>query len=711
MIIYTFGRKSVLMRIATCVQRSFIIFFAAMLAAKLSCAQFAYQSPQSGSIDNKTESLIIFRTDSEIDRASLNNRNWLQIEGSSSGTHVFSATMARDGRTILISPLQPFAYSEKVNVTVGDQIRTMTGKKITGTSFSFVTEKQPTEEEKRQRLLARRIYDEDVAPASSLKQVIEKDSLPSFKITINNNASKGSFFWNNQNDLYPLWTNCHSVIMSNSGKLSYSKDMGQNGHDFKINYNGYLTWFDYDHNQWIMADSNFNKIDSFKCVNGYEGSTNAHDFVIYPDGHYYLLAYDDQTVDMTPYGGQPNATVTGLIIQKFDADKNLLMQWRSWDHMNITDANNNVSLTGALVDYVHGNSLEEDVDGHLIFSQRSVCEVAKINSETGEYIWRLGGENNQFTFINDPLPLGFNFQHDARLLSNGHLTLFNNGNFLPLQESSAKEYALDVVNKTATLVWSYTHPWVSNGTTPVFGRASGSMQRLNNGNTLIGWGTVITCPTLPNATEVDSLGNIVWEMAFDSLGWKSYRFKKYEWNPCSRPTAYTMSSVVKPGKITLAWEAATNAKSYILRYRPAAGGNWTQVPVQKNKYNILNYQTSTEYVWKVKSVCGNGNSSGYTEERSFTSPAQRLLNEDATEFALNLYPNPASDYLQCFIPGRSDHSVTLTVYNATGTAVANVVVPAGTNEYRFNIAALSSGIYCVKMEYGNSPVMKRFVKE
>ena len=87
---------------------------------------------------------------------------------------------------------------------------------------------------------------------------------------------------------------------------------------------------------------------------------------------------------------------------------------------------------------------------NLIISTRNFNEITKINRHTGEIIWRLGVERNQFQFINDNR--GFGRQHDASVLSNGNLALFDNGHFLIPQYSSYVEYEIDEQNFTATLV-------------------------------------------------------------------------------------------------------------------------------------------------------------------------------------------------------------------------------------------------------------------
>jgi hypothetical protein len=70
------------------------------------------------------------------------------------------------------------------------------------------------------------------------------------------------------------------------------------------------------------------------------------------------------------------------------------------------------------------------------------------------------------------------------------------------------EYDIDEKNKTARLVWSYT-----DGR---FTYATGSVQRLNNGDTLIGWGLEVTGlrSDVPRITEVNASGTVVMNIYF-----------------------------------------------------------------------------------------------------------------------------------------------------------------------------------------------------
>ena len=171
-----------------------------------------------------------------------------------------------------------------------------------------------------------------------------------------------------------------------------------------------------------------------------------------------------------------------------------------------------------LSDYAHINSIFVDTDDNLIVSARGTSQVSKIEKSSGVLLWTLGGKSNQFTFINDPFE-NICGQHTASRLDNGNLLIFDNGQYcwpdVPARGDLTRvvEYQLDETNFTAELVWSYSRP-------DTYTLSAGSAQRLDNGNTLIGWARG---PTVL-ATEVDVDGNIVFEItATDTATGESVR--------------------------------------------------------------------------------------------------------------------------------------------------------------------------------------------
>ena len=50
---------------------------------------------------------------------------------------------------------------------------------------------------------------------------------------------------------------------------------------------------------------------------------------------------------------------------------------------------------------MHGNSIEIDYDNNILLSNRRSSEIIKIDRETGEVIWIMGGPLNEFTFLDE----------------------------------------------------------------------------------------------------------------------------------------------------------------------------------------------------------------------------------------------------------------------------------------------------------------------
>jgi hypothetical protein len=292
-----------------------------------------------------------------------------------------------------------------------------------------------------------------------------------------------------------------------------------------------------------LKDETFKTVDSFTTL-GY--TLDTHDMKLLPNGHALLFGQEVRTIDMSQLvpGGKTAASVTGDILQEIDANKHLVFEWHTFDHIPIT--NSFYDLTQQTIDYAHMNAASIDpTDNNLLVSLRTTSEIVKINRQTGDVMWRLGGKANQFTFVGEHeenAPYYTVGQHDIHRLPNGHLLYFDNGNIsgggiTPSDRTYSRgvEYRLDETNKVATLVWEFRH------TPDISAPCTGSVRRFANGNTLIDWGcAVATSGTI--VTEVSPIGDVVFEMSHAVKG-PSSSFGKAVWNSPDLIRSSTLTNV------------------------------------------------------------------------------------------------------------------------------------------------------------------------
>ncbi len=476
-----------------------LLFFVLDLNAKI-----VYVEPVRNAKYVSTNNNIIIGFDEKI--ISTNLSSLIIVKGSLSGIHTGEIILTADSKKLIFKPHQPFTFNEQVKV----QINRLKTSSTSNNKLTYTFQTQVSKPEIDQSKI---MSDEfQYAAENNFMYSTDYSALPQLTVTISNNPTPGNLLLNNS--AFSSYTP-HIIIANNDGSPYYTSESPQIVQDYSRQPNGLLTYYSSLARKYYAEDSQYNRVDSFFCGNGYP--TNGHELRVLNNGHALVMSYDQQPVDMSVIvpGGNPNAIVTGLIIQEIDENKNVVFQWRSWDHYNIIDAIY-VNLTLPIVDYVHGNAIELDNDGNLLISSRHLNEITKINRTTGEMIWRMGGVNNQFTFVNDTIP--FHYQHHIRRISNGNITLFDNGNYRTPPFSRALEYHLDEVNKIATLVWQYRN------TPDIYSSFMGSTQRLHNGNTLICWGGAnITM------TEVTSAGSVALEMNLPQNVF-SYRVFKDEVN-------------------------------------------------------------------------------------------------------------------------------------------------------------------------------------
>ncbi len=118
--------------------------------------------------------------------------------------------------------------------------------------------------------------------------------------------------------------------------------------------------------------------------------------------------------------------------------------------------------------------------------------------------------------------------------------------------------------------------------------------------------------------------------------------------------------------------------------------------VDGNLYNI-------DY-WYVDNVSIVASGSG---SPAFDTPISDLTENDGVKI-FNLYPNPASDYINISLTGASSE-VTVRIFDVRGSMVKSQVLNASEN--RIDVSTLAKGIYMVSVGEGKEISTKRFIKQ
>ena len=212
----------------------------------------------------------------------------------------------------------------------------------------------------------------------------------------------------------------------------------------------------------------------------------------------HFFTYDLQPLnEVPPIGGEVGTRTAGHQLLRQTPEGKIDFFWNARDHFGAEDwiePRGNAEYE----DFDHPNSLDIDQDGHYIVSMRSFGAVLKLNAKTGELLWQLGGRQNQFEIIGDPLD-GFSAQHTAYMTGADTLLILDNGPRHDPQQSRAVEYRLDTEAMSATMIWEFRPEGV-------FSPVVSSAERLQNGHTLVGFG-------IPSHIfEVDANGDVLWEV-------------------------------------------------------------------------------------------------------------------------------------------------------------------------------------------------------
>ena len=172
-----------------------------------------------------------------------------------------------------------------------------------------------------------------------------------------------------------------------------------------------------------------------------------------------------------------------------------------------------------------------------------------------------------FTDLSEGKATGFMYQHDARWADDyTSITLFDNGaedgNWVEPFTRGIR-VKIDQEAMTAELVNEYVNP------NHIFGVSQGSLQVLDNGNVLMGYGNTGAM------TEYAGNGTVLCDVHFGPQAWfgsgdiQSYRIYKFDWigRPDGKPDVSILPSKDPESNLTrlfISWNGDTEVKRWVL---------------------------------------------------------------------------------------------------------------------------------------------------
>jgi hypothetical protein len=255
-----------------------------------------------------------------------------------------------------------------------------------------------------------------------------------------------------------------------------------------------LTWGETP-GEYVIFDSSYRELARFGAANGYSG--DHHEFLISPQDTALITIYDRVPHDLSSLGG-PN----------------------------------------------------------LLVSARKTSAVYKIDRNSGEIIWRLGGKKSDFEIGPGA---SFAFQHDARRLPEGNISIFDNGTTVfqkgfpkAIEESRAIVLELDEERMRSSLVAEYTHPDKKE-----YADAAGNTQVLNNGDVFVGWGRALAI------SEFSKDGELLLDLRLQPDN-RSYRAFRFPWSgyPSDQPTAVAERISEEEVRVYASWNGATEVATW-----------------------------------------------------------------------------------------------------------------------------------------------------
>ncbi len=311
----------------------------------------------------------------------------------------------------------------------------------------------------------------------------------------------------------------------------------------------------------IVANTAYEPILHIKAGNG--DQADLHDFHLESDNTAVLTVFQTIHCDLAAAGGPRDGAVTDALYQEVDLKTGLVRrQWDSVDHVAMSLSVSEAS--GASVqwpyDYFHLNTIDPQSNGTTLVSSRNTSALYILDTKTGVVQMRIGGKDSEVKMEPGSHTA---FQHDAMVLPDGDISIFDNGGApfaekSPLGEKESRGVIIEVNTqaKTDTLIRELKHsPSLQAG-------SQGNVEQMQDGGWFVGWGQE------PYFSEYNAAGEQIydahmWAIKNKVVETESYRAYKFPWQATPHwPPSIAAEAQGGGTEVYASWNGATEVASW-----------------------------------------------------------------------------------------------------------------------------------------------------
>jgi hypothetical protein len=342
----------------------------------------------------------------------------------------------------------------------------------------------------------------------------------------------------------------------------------------------------------VIANHSYQVIKVVHAGNGYP--MDLHEFQLNKQGDALFTVYSPIRVHLP---GTPEGKLSPLldsIVQEVDIRTGLVVwEWHSYGHIPL-ETSQATPQNSASYDAFHINGIQSLARDRVLISARDTSAVYKVDRATGRILWTLGGKGTDFRFGPGAL---FDLQHDAHMLSNGRIGMFDDGAGPPKFNPFSRGLILQLNKRRqkATLVRQFARSADTSA------QSEGSLQRIPGGNVFVGFGST------QFFSEFSPRGHLLFDASLP-VDDGSYRIYRFPWTatPSAPPAVAAQRTGPSAVSVYASWNGATKVAKWRVLAGPSAGALTRVATVPRRSFETRVDLTSTATMFAVRALDSKG---------------------------------------------------------------------------------------------------------